>query len=316
MRYSAERMPASPPSEHLNAAEFVASADDVFGRIASRYDLLCDLFSFWIHRHWKRRVALLIASHPWEDLLDVASGTGDIVLRVLSRQPSAAARRIVASDISPQMLAIAKRRLDVLGQSVELRQLDAHDMPSVPGESVDLFSISFAMKICDRHAVLREALRVLKPDGRLIVLEASTIPVRWLRQAYLLYMSVCMPVIGGLPRAVTPPRIAICCRAFVSSLAQTCLPRRCARLDLSAFHSSGCRWVSLRSMLVIRRLPDAGSHESRPSLVGPIDRCWLRPELEHRHTVAECARFGCQCRGCGGCLLDQGGILLSRLIHG
>jgi ubiquinone/menaquinone biosynthesis C-methylase UbiE len=94
------------------------------------------------------------------------------------------------------MLDIAKQRLSRLGRSVELRQLDAHSMPSVPAESVDLYSISLGLKICNRQAVLREALRVLKPGGRLIVLEASNIPVRWLHQAYLVYMSVCMPVIG------------------------------------------------------------------------------------------------------------------------
>jgi demethylmenaquinone methyltransferase/2-methoxy-6-polyprenyl-1,4-benzoquinol methylase len=186
------------PSEHLNAAEFVASADDVFGRIASRYDLLCDLFSIGIHRLWKRRVATLVAAQPWHDLLDSASGTGDIVIRALNQQPGGLARRIVASDISPQMLAIAERRLSALTHSVELRQLDAHCMPSVPAESVDLYSISLGLKICNRQAVLHEALRVLKPGGRLIVLEASNIPVRWLHQMYLLYMAVCMPLIGWL----------------------------------------------------------------------------------------------------------------------
>lgn len=181
-----------------NAAEFNTAADDVFGRIASRYDLLCDLFSFWIHRHWKRQVARLIASQPWNDLLDCASGTGDIVIRVLKRQANGAERRIVASDISPQMLAVAKDRLDRLGHSVELRQLDAHAMPSLVDDSVDLYSISLGLKICDRQAVLREALRVLKPGGRLVVLEASNIPVQWLHRAYLMYMSVCMPIIGWL----------------------------------------------------------------------------------------------------------------------
>lgn len=191
-------MPASRRSEHSNAAGFVTSSDDVFGRIASRYDLLCDLFSLWIHRHWKRRVAALVAAEPWHELLDAASGTGDIVLRVLERQARDGARRIVASDISPQMLAIAQRRLASVAERVELRQLDAHAMPSVPDASVDLYSISLGLKICDRHAVLREALRVLKPGGRLIVLEASNIPVRRLHRAYLTYMSVCMPVIGWL----------------------------------------------------------------------------------------------------------------------
>jgi len=191
-------MPGFQVSAPENAAEFSTSADDVFGRIASRYDLLCDLFSFCIHRYWKRRVAALVASEPWQELLDAASGTGDIVLRVLSRQAVGTSRHIVASDISPQMLAIAKRRLDTMRPSVELRKLDAHSMPSVRAQSIDLFSISLGLKICNRQAVLREALRVLKPGGRLIVLEASNIRLRWLHRAYLLYMSACMPVIGWL----------------------------------------------------------------------------------------------------------------------
>lgn len=69
-----------------NAADFHAQQDDVFGRIATRYDLLCDLFSLGIHRLWKRRVAALIAQEPWTCLLDAASGTGDVVLRVAHQQ--------------------------------------------------------------------------------------------------------------------------------------------------------------------------------------------------------------------------------------
>lgn len=66
-----------------NAAEFAWQEDDVFGRIASRYDKLCDVFSFGIHRLWKRRVARRIASESWSTLLDGATGTGDIILRVV-----------------------------------------------------------------------------------------------------------------------------------------------------------------------------------------------------------------------------------------
>jgi demethylmenaquinone methyltransferase/2-methoxy-6-polyprenyl-1,4-benzoquinol methylase len=182
----------------LNAARFSTTSDDVFGRIASRYDLLCDLFSVGLHRYWKRRVAKLIARESWTDLLDAASGTGDIVLRVLNREETLGSRRIIASDISPQMLAIAARRLSRLSQSVELRRLDAHSMAGIADNSVDLFSISLGLKICDRLVVLREAMRVLRPGGRLVVLEASNIRLRWLQGAYLRYMSVCMPVIGWI----------------------------------------------------------------------------------------------------------------------
>jgi ubiquinone/menaquinone biosynthesis methyltransferase len=120
------------------------------------------------------------------------------VLRVLNRQTVDPSRRIVASDISPQMLAIAKRRLAGVSPRVELRLLDAHSMPDIPSNSVDLYSISLGLKICNRVAVLREALRVLKPAGRLIVLEASNIKPQWLHRAYLQYMSLVMPLIGWI----------------------------------------------------------------------------------------------------------------------
>ena len=205
-RLALPRQSAPDATPTRNAAQFDTHADPVFDRIAGRYDLLSDLFSLGIHRHWKRRVARLIASEPWEDLLDVASGTGDIVLRVLNGRQSPGTGRddhqchgsVVASDVSRQMLAIAQRRLSRAPGRVELRVLDAHCMPEIPANSVDLYSMSLGLKICDRKAVLREALRVLKPGGRLVTLESSNIPQSWLQRLYLRYMSVCMPVVGWL----------------------------------------------------------------------------------------------------------------------
>lgn len=189
-----EQMPARQSG---NAAEFVAQSDDVFGRIASRYDRLCDLFSFGIHRMWKRRVADIIAQEEWQTLLDGATGTGDIMLRVLKKQIPAS-RRIIASDISPQMLAIAQSKLGQHGEQVRLCQLDMHSMPDIASESVDAYSISMGLKICQRHLALQEALRVLRPDGRLIILEASNIRPAWLHRAYLMYMAICTPAIGWI----------------------------------------------------------------------------------------------------------------------
>ena len=184
-------------TDGTNAAHFHADADDVFARIAGRYDVLCDLFSFWIHRHWKRKVATLIGKSNWRRMLDSASGTGDIVLRVVREMPDRGGREIIASDISPAMLNIAKRKLD--GSAfTEIRELDAHSMPSIPDGSIDLYSISLGLKICDRNAALREALRVLRPGGTFVALEASNIPWSWLQHLYLTYMGLCMPILGWL----------------------------------------------------------------------------------------------------------------------
>jgi ubiquinone/menaquinone biosynthesis C-methylase UbiE len=166
------------PSLAGNAAEFAWMKDDVFGRIAHRYDRLCDLFSLGIHRLWKRRVAQVIARESWATLLDGATGTGDIILRVL---PGIAGegRVIIASDISAKMLAVAELRLAGHHPTVALRQLDAERMPSVPSSSVDAYSISLGLKICDRS-------------------KASNIPWAPLHRIYLFYMSLCMPLLGWL----------------------------------------------------------------------------------------------------------------------
>jgi demethylmenaquinone methyltransferase/2-methoxy-6-polyprenyl-1,4-benzoquinol methylase len=181
-----------------NAGEFDTQLDDVFGRIASRYDLLCDLFSLGIHRLWKRRVAQIITQEPWSQLLDCATGTGDIILRVLRNKALRDGQKIIASDISPQMLAIAQKRLIAANSSVKFHLLDAHSMPDLPAESVDLYSMSLGLKICERRKVLQEAIRVLCPGGRLVILESSNIPWHWLHRSYLLYMNCCVPIIGWI----------------------------------------------------------------------------------------------------------------------
>lgn len=183
--------------QHQNAAEFAAQNDDVFGRIASRYDKLCDIFSFGIHRIWKRRVAREIASEKWNTLLDGATGTGDIILRVMTKVPTQG-RTVIASDLSEKMIAIAKQRLHSFSRNVNFRLLDAESMPSIQTSSIDAYSISLGLKICNRHLAIQEALRVLKPGGRIIILEASNIRWIFLHNTYLAYMAICMPVLGWI----------------------------------------------------------------------------------------------------------------------
>ena len=183
-------------STEVNAASFDASHDDVFNRIAPRYNLLCDLFSLFIHRLWKSRMTRRILALPWQCMLDVASGTGDIALRVAENLDVEKGRTCIVSDICPAMLDIARRRGTRLANAVQFQTLDAHRLTAIETASVDLYSMSLGMKICDRKLALAEAWRVLRPGGTFICLEASEIPVRFLHHAYLTYMRLCMPVIG------------------------------------------------------------------------------------------------------------------------
>jgi demethylmenaquinone methyltransferase / 2-methoxy-6-polyprenyl-1,4-benzoquinol methylase len=181
-------------SSTRNAAEFDPEGDDVFARIADRYDRLCDVFSMFAHRLWKSRMAARMAKEAGGLALDVASGTGDIPLRLLRR--GRGSRLMLVTDICPQMLAQAQRKLgDAPG--LELRQLDAHRL-ALPDACVDLYSISFGMKICDRALVVSEALRVLKPGGVFYCLEAARIPFEPLHLLYLAYMDWCLPLIARL----------------------------------------------------------------------------------------------------------------------
>jgi ubiquinone/menaquinone biosynthesis C-methylase UbiE len=96
------------------------------------------------------------------------------------------------------MLNIARKKLTPLKAPITLRILDAHAIPVISSNSIDLYSISLGLKICEREQVLQEALRVLRPGGKFVSLEASNIIWGWLHHVYLLYMRLCMPVIGWL----------------------------------------------------------------------------------------------------------------------
>jgi ubiquinone/menaquinone biosynthesis methyltransferase len=183
-------------STDVNAASFDSAQDDVFSRIAARYDFLCDLFSLGIHRRWKARMARRILAAPWRQMLDVAAGTGHIALRVVRQRDAKNGRACIVSDICPAMLEVAKRRAGPLSDAVDFRILDAHRLTTIAPASIDLYSISLGMKICDRAQALAAAWHVLRPGGMFICLEASEIPVRFIHRAYLAYMRLCMPIVG------------------------------------------------------------------------------------------------------------------------
>ena len=143
-------------------------------------------------------MAARIADEPAGVLLDLASGTGDIPCRLRSRLGTTwGGWTVHVTDVSPQMLAIARTKMGVVGASVTFALKDACSI-DMADASVDVVTMSFGLKITDRSHVMTEALRVLKPDGVFLCLEASRITIPGLHRLYLAYMDACMPLIGRL----------------------------------------------------------------------------------------------------------------------
>ncbi len=180
-----------------NPAGFDAGLDDVFARIAGRYDRLHDVFSFRIHRLWKAAMARRLAGMEGAVLMDAGAGTGDIAARCRDRDGTAARQRIILADASPEMLTIARQRL---GEAApfEYAVCDVHDLDGVADGAIDIYANAFLAKLCHLPRLAAEAHRVLRPGGHFVMLEASRIPFAPLHRAYLVYMSLCLPLIARL----------------------------------------------------------------------------------------------------------------------
>ncbi|MFQ3622846.1 MAG: class I SAM-dependent methyltransferase [Acetobacteraceae bacterium] len=169
---------------------------DVFESVARRYDLMNDLMSLGIHRVWKRIFVNQLAPRPSMRLLDLAAGTGDIAFAALERGCGHA----VLSDISEAMLRVAEERAVARGLigRMEILVADAEVLP-VPEGAFDAVTIAFGLRNCtDIDAVLREARRVLRPGGRFLCLEFSTVSVAALAPLYDAYSFTVLPMLGRL----------------------------------------------------------------------------------------------------------------------
>lgn len=169
----------------------------VFTRVASRYDVMNDLMSMGVHRLWKDALMDWLAPRPGQRLLDVAGGTGDVAFRFLRRASSATA---VVCDMTESMLIAGRQRAeaDNLAQSLDWVVGDAMQLPFA-ANSFDVYTISFGIRNVTRIPdALREAYRVLKPGGRLMVLEFSQIPNDLMQKAYDAYSFNVIPVMGQI----------------------------------------------------------------------------------------------------------------------
>lgn len=156
----------------------------VFDSVASRYDLMNDLMSGGLHRLWKRFAVEASGVRAGERVLDIAGGTGDLARLFLKRV--GAQGEVVLTDINAAMLRIGRDRLLDQGALVPVAQCNAETLPFAEGR-FDCVSVAFGLRNMTRKDVaLAEMRRVLKPGGRLLVLEFSKVwePLRPLYDAY------------------------------------------------------------------------------------------------------------------------------------
>jgi len=172
---------------------------DIFARVASRYDLMNDLMSGGLHRAWKSALIDWLAPPTNDkrfDLLDVAGGTGDIAFRFLDRAGRNACATL--SDINAAMLGEGVARAEGRYPAERLRAVvaDAEKLP-FPDRSFDAYTIAFGIRnVTHIDQALSDAYRVLKPGGRLLVLEFSEVQVPGLEEIYELYSFEAIPRIG------------------------------------------------------------------------------------------------------------------------
>lgn len=197
--------PREDPTTHFGfqtvpEAEKAGRVHGVFSSVASRYDVMNDLMSGGVHRLWKDAMMDWLAPRPGQRLLDVAGGTGDVAFRFLRRAPGATA---VVCDMTAAMLEAGKLRREPEAERVDWVEGDAMALP-FPDASFDVYTISFGIRNVTRIPdALREAYRVLRPGGRIMVLEFSHIPNDLLQWAYDRYSFNVIPAMG---RVVTGDR--------------------------------------------------------------------------------------------------------------
>jgi demethylmenaquinone methyltransferase/2-methoxy-6-polyprenyl-1,4-benzoquinol methylase len=161
----------------------------MFGRIARRYDLANHLLSGGADFLWRRRAAKIVADWRPHDVLDLATGSGDLALTLQRRLPDAA---VTAADFSPEMLEVAR------GKGVANTVLaDALQLP-FENASFDCVTVAFGLRnMADWDRALREMSRVLRDRGHLLVLDFS-IPTGAVRPAYRFYLHRCLPLLASI----------------------------------------------------------------------------------------------------------------------
>ena len=184
--------------EQVNVEEKASKVAEVFHSVAAKYDIMNDLMSFGVHRLWKRFAIDCSGIRPGQTVLDLAGGTGDLTAkfsRIVGKEG-----QVILADINDSMLKVGRDKLRDLGvvSNVEYVQANAQALP-FPDNTFDLITIAFGLRnVTDKDEALRSMYRVLKPGGRLLVLEFSKPSNEMLSKAYDLYSFNLLPTMGKL----------------------------------------------------------------------------------------------------------------------
>ncbi|WP_417688619.1 bifunctional demethylmenaquinone methyltransferase/2-methoxy-6-polyprenyl-1,4-benzoquinol methylase UbiE [Roseibium sp.] len=197
-----EDMPTSFGFTTVGEGQKQALVDDVFHKVADRYDVMNDMMSAGMHRVWKDAMVSVLAppksgARAWR-LLDVAGGTGDIATRVVEKSGRTA--KAIVCDINGSMLGVGKDRAAKAGLSdhITFSQGNAEDLP-FPDKTFDAYTIAFGIRnVPDIPKALREARRVLKRGGRFLCLEFSEVDVPGLDKIYDAFSFNAIPAMGKM----------------------------------------------------------------------------------------------------------------------
>ena len=179
--------------EEVSPSEKTDRIDQVFSSVVPNYNHMNDLMSFGIHRLWKQHATTSLDCSPDSVVLDLACGTGDLSQAILSHIPDGS---LICMDPSSNMLSDCQQRLG--NQRIQYIQAHAEQLP-LPNEQVDRLMIAFGFRNFTNPALaLSEALRVLKPGGKLVILEFNPPQSTMLEQTYHSYLKQVIPMLGGL----------------------------------------------------------------------------------------------------------------------
>lgn len=184
--------------ENVNVEDKAERVAGVFHSVAAKYDLMNDLMSGGIHRVWKKFTIDVSGVRAGNKVLDIAGGTGDLAAKFSKLVGSDGS--VVLADINESMLRVGRDKLCDQGMvnNVRCAQADAQFLP-FPDNTFDCITIAFGLRnVTDKDLALRSMYRVLKPGGRLLVLEFSKPKNALLEKAYDTYSFKLLPLMGKL----------------------------------------------------------------------------------------------------------------------